>query len=75
VVEGSYAFETGRPWAVEVVDSQGRVLEREDLALGEFGTLHHTFALAEFAPTSPTDSASKSCGRTCSCYVASYYAE
>jgi hypothetical protein len=51
VVEGSYAFETGRPWAVEVVDSQGRVLEREDLALGDFGTLHHTFALAEFAPT------------------------
>lgn len=51
VVEGSYAFEAGRPCAVEVVDSQGRILEREDLALGEFGTLHHTFALDAFAPT------------------------
>ncbi len=49
--EGSYAFEAGRQYVVEVVDSQGRVLDREDLALGEFGTLHHTFALDAFAPT------------------------
>ena len=48
---GSYSFEPGRQYVLEVVDSQGRVLDTERLALSEFGTIHHEFELDPSAPT------------------------
>ena len=51
VADGSYAFEAGQTWTLEIVDSAGRVLETEKLPLSAFGTIAHAFELDPFAAT------------------------
>lgn len=51
VRDGSYAFETGRPYTVEVADSQGRVFYRRSLKLSAFGSLNTEVPLDRFALT------------------------
>jgi uncharacterized protein YfaS (alpha-2-macroglobulin family)/tetratricopeptide (TPR) repeat protein len=48
--EGAYSFEKGKEYILEIVDSQGRVLETVHPTLGEFGTFSNEFALDAFAP-------------------------
>ena len=50
VVDGSYTFERGKTFQVDVVDSQGRPLGHERLQLSDFGTLSSVFQLPERAP-------------------------
>lgn len=49
VTAGSYAFEKGQVYTLEIVDSQGLVLATDRLPLSEFGTLHSGFELADLA--------------------------
>jgi len=51
VAAGSYSFEAGREYVLEVIDSQGLTLDSERVRLGEFGTIGHHFVLDAFAPT------------------------
>ena len=51
VEDGSYAFTPGEAWRIEVADSQGRIVHREETALSEFGTLSGSLDLDEYVPT------------------------
>jgi uncharacterized protein YfaS (alpha-2-macroglobulin family)/TolA-binding protein len=50
VTDGSYTFEPGSRWRVEVSDALGRVVDRSDHELSPFGTLHGALTLDAFAP-------------------------
>lgn len=47
---GSYAFKAGADCRVEIADSAGRVIRRQNLPLSPFGTLHGELDLADEAP-------------------------
>ncbi|MEW6074130.1 MAG: tetratricopeptide repeat protein [Planctomycetota bacterium] len=48
--DGRHAFTPGEKYLVEVSDSQGRTIHRAELLLSEFGTLHDSLVLDEYAP-------------------------
>lgn len=50
VLDGSWHFEAGREYDLEIADSQGRVLSKRRLALSEYGTLNGEIRLDAYAP-------------------------
>ena len=50
VVQGSYEAPEGAKYTLDVNDSQGRLLHREDVTLSKFGTFHTEFPVSSNAP-------------------------
>jgi len=50
VKDGSYSVSAGSAYNISVMDSQGRLLRSEELALSKFGTFHTEMVLAKNAP-------------------------